>query len=141
MTVQHGIRTLFIDGHDEDRRYFADRLALCSPEYLIQEATSGASGLDLCRSQTFDCVVLELVLPDMSGFEVLLQLVPRAKEPDIAVVILTKLCWPSFHGLALANGAQACLAKTRISGDDLDREIRRAIAAVAPAKEVPPGKL
>src|SRR5690242_18175308 len=64
---------LLIDGNDTDRAYFAEGVKSCSPDYLILEAKDGASGLDLYRrSQRVDCVVLELDLPDRSGFEVLI---------------------------------------------------------------------
>jgi DNA-binding NarL/FixJ family response regulator len=141
MSTQDGIRLLFIDGHEDDRQYFASRLRVCSPEYRIEETGSGASGLALYQSRPFDCVVLELVLPDMSGFEVLLRLVPRPKDPGVAVVVLTKLYWPGFHSLSLSNGAQECLTKSRVSGDDLDKAIWRAIAAVPAVKARSSGAL
>jgi hypothetical protein len=36
---------LLIDGFDGDRRYFADQLKHCSPDYQIIEAADGKSGL------------------------------------------------------------------------------------------------
>jgi hypothetical protein len=35
-------------------------------------------------------VVLELTLPDMSGFQALMQLVPRAYYPELAVIFLSR---------------------------------------------------
>jgi DNA-binding NarL/FixJ family response regulator len=128
-TAPHGIKVLFIDG-DDDHEYWVQRLRACSPEYQIYEATSGSFGLELCRSVSFDCVVLELVLRDMSGFEALINLVPSAAQPAIPVVVLTKRSHPALLQLAKNNGAQASLTKSRTSGDDLDQAIRKAIASV-----------
>lgn len=47
-----------------------------APDYHILEASDGESGLALCRSQRIDCVVLAVELPDCSGFNVLVDLVP-----------------------------------------------------------------
>ena len=83
---------LFIDGNDADRASFVEGLKNCPSDYQILEATDGKSGLDLYRcSERIDCVVLELDLPDRSGFEVLLDLVPLARRPNVAVIILTRL--------------------------------------------------
>jgi DNA-binding NarL/FixJ family response regulator len=40
---------------------------------------AGQSGLALYRSRRIDCVVLELSLPDQSGFQTLAELVPVAR--------------------------------------------------------------
>src|SRR6185295_14473363 len=49
---------LLIDGSQNQRTYWADQLKRCSSDYQIIEADDGQSGLDLHRSQRFDCVVL-----------------------------------------------------------------------------------
>jgi DNA-binding response OmpR family regulator len=92
------------------------------------EAATGRMGLDLFQSQSIDCVVLELDLPYMSGFEVLLTLVPLARQPEIAVIFLTRLTNPHLHKVGVQNGAQAYLRKTFTSGDLLDNAILKAIA-------------
>ena len=71
---------LFIDANDADRAHFASKLQGCFPGYSILEASDGESGLALYRSQRIDCVILELDFPDLSGFEVLVQLVPIARR-------------------------------------------------------------
>ncbi len=94
------------------------------------EAVTGRSGLDICARQPIDCVVLEIDLPDMSGFEVLAKLVPRAYHPEIAVIVLTRLPNPFLFDVAIKNGAQAALQKTVGSGDLLAPSILKAITTV-----------
>src|SRR5215510_15456319 len=121
---------LLIDGSQHERAYWADQLKGCSLHYEIVEASDGQSGLDVYRSRRIDCVVLELSLPDQSGFQTLIDLVPIASRPHVAVIVLTQMTERGVWELAKQNGAYACLAKQFTSGDDLDRTIQRAVAFV-----------
>jgi CheY-like chemotaxis protein len=132
--VQSAITVLLIDAHKDDRQYWAQRLLI----YVVLEAETGTAGLAICRSQRVDCVVLELTLPDMSGFQALTQLVPCAHYPEPAVIFLSRTTLQPMADLAMKNGAQAYLIKSHISGDDLDRAIRKALAPVGSSHEVYP---
>ncbi len=55
----------------------------------IDVADSGTSGLRSLDEGEYDCVVLDLRLPDMSGFEVLEQLRDSPKLKDLPVVVFT----------------------------------------------------
>ena len=55
----------------------------------IVTAGTGAEGLDLLNEQRFDCVVLDLRLPDMSGFEVLEALRSDGSLSEIPVIVFT----------------------------------------------------
>jgi DNA-binding NarL/FixJ family response regulator len=121
---------LFIDGNDTDRISFAAQLKNCSSDYDIIEATNGEDGLLLHRLLWIDCVVLALELPDQSGLKVLVDLVPIARRPNVAVVMLTNCLQRGLGDLARKNGAYACFVKQFMSGEDLDRAIQRAIAFV-----------
>jgi CheY-like chemotaxis protein len=124
---------LFVDSFEDARKYYVQRLSMSSPEYVILEADTAAEGLSLCKSLRIDCVVAELDLPDMSGFHLLLDLVPRVLHPEIAVIILTHIDVATLPEHALKNGALAYLVKTRTSGDDLDKVILKALAVVPPS--------
>ncbi len=50
---------------------------------------TGAEALDAISDQPFDCVVLDLRLPDMSGFEVLERLRDTPEINDLPVVVFT----------------------------------------------------
>jgi DNA-binding NarL/FixJ family response regulator len=126
---------LFIDSHDDERQYWVQRLRTSSPEYMVFEASNGAAGLAVCESQQVHCVISELTLPDMSGFEVLLKLVPQARHPEIGFIFLTRLTLSPMKDLALRNGAQAYLIKSHSSGDELDSTIQKALAHVAPTRK------
>ena len=121
---------LLIDGNTTDRRYFAEQLKGCSPDYKILEATDGEAGLALYRSRRIDCVVVALELPDQSGFKVLVDLVPIASRPNLAVILLTNRLQRGLREIARQNGAYACFVKQFMAGDDLDRAIQRAVAFV-----------
>ena len=126
---------LLIDGFSADRTYFADQLKRCSFAYQIIEATDGHSGLDLYRSRRVDCVVLELALPDRSGFEVLESLVSMVGRPQVAVIALTHLIHCGMWELAKQKGASTCLVKQFTSGEELDRAIQQAVARVGQRPE------
>jgi signal transduction histidine kinase/DNA-binding NarL/FixJ family response regulator len=122
---------LLIDGSKDQRAYWAKELKRCSPDYEIFEAPDGPSGLDMYRSRRIDCVVLELSLPDQSGFKTLMELVPNGKRPQIAVVVLTLMTHLGVWEIAKQNGAYVCLSKKATSGDDLNKAIQRAVGLVA----------
>jgi len=75
-------------------------------------------------------VVLELSLPGQEGFKTLVELVPVASRPKIAVIVLTLMTHPGVWRLAKENGAYTCLAKDYTTGEDLDKAIQRAVAFV-----------
>jgi len=129
-SMSDAISILLIDENPQDREYYAQRLHVSSPDYDVVQVATGQSGLDLCARQPIDCVILEIDLPDMSGFEVLAKLVPRVRHPEIAVIVLTRLPNQFLLDLAIKNGAQAAFQKMAGSGDLLEQSIRKAISIV-----------
>jgi DNA-binding NarL/FixJ family response regulator len=132
------ITVLFIDGDQEDRRAWVQAFKDTSPESVVLEADSGAAGLALCRCQRVDCVIVEMSLPDMSGFQVLIDLVPYGHRPTIAVIMLTRLPLPPMADFATTMGAQAFLMKPHTSTDQLNTAIHDAIARTIPVSDSEP---
>jgi len=76
-------RVLVIEDEPEIRQFL--RASLEASDYRMQEAATGREGLLQCRSQPPDIVVLDLGLPDISGFEVIQQLRGWTNVPIIIV--------------------------------------------------------
>jgi CheY-like chemotaxis protein len=55
----------------------------------IVAVATGAEALAAMRSQHFDCVVLDLRLPDISGFELLSQIQKEPKLREVPIVVFT----------------------------------------------------
>jgi CheY-like chemotaxis protein/signal transduction histidine kinase/HAMP domain-containing protein len=55
----------------------------------VSVATTGSEALSVLEDQPFDCVVLDLRLPDMSGFDVLERLRDTPSLSDVPVVVFT----------------------------------------------------
>jgi HAMP domain-containing protein/CheY-like chemotaxis protein len=55
----------------------------------VQFATTGAEALAAAQGQSFDCMVLDLRLPDMNGFEVLERLRDTPSLTELPVVVFT----------------------------------------------------
>lgn len=123
-------RILFIDGYESDRQDWVARLSIRAPNYRILEAEDGRSGLAIYQSARIDCVITELMLPDTSGFQLLVDLVPRVHSPQVAVVVLSRLATPQIATLVRKNGAQAYLMKSQASDLELIKALHKAMRAV-----------
>ena len=53
----------------------------------LVDVSSGSEALDALRAHQFDCVVLDLMLPDMSGFDLIEQV--RAQHPLLPIIVYT----------------------------------------------------
>jgi DNA-binding NarL/FixJ family response regulator len=128
--MSDALSVLFIDGNHHDCLTYVRFLQSSLTRYEVVQAATGRMGLQLCARQPFDCVVLEIDLSDMSGFEVLTKLVPSPGRPDIAVVVVTILHNPFLLELAIKNGAQAAFHKTMGEEIIVEKAIAKAISTV-----------
>ncbi|HEY0745502.1 MAG TPA: HAMP domain-containing protein [Steroidobacteraceae bacterium] len=80
-------RLLLVEDDEAERRGVTELLS--SDDIEIMAADTGASALLQLRDNSIDCVVLDLKLPDMSGFEVLERIRDDASLRDVPVVVFT----------------------------------------------------
>lgn len=134
-TASRTTTVVLIDPNNEDRQYYRERLKISSNDYTVLEASNAERGLAICRTERIDCVVTELHLPDMSGFQVLIRLNPIVhRSLHTPVIALSHFILPSIIEAAKKLGAQSYLIKSHASGDDLDRAIQKAITKVEVAR-------
>jgi CheY-like chemotaxis protein/signal transduction histidine kinase/HAMP domain-containing protein len=85
--VPHTKRLLVIE---DDERERASIVELLSHEDIEIEAVgSGNDALEAMRSRSFDCCVVDLRLPDMSGFELLEKIQAEPPLREIPIVVFT----------------------------------------------------
>lgn len=80
-------RVLVVD--DEPDVLLLCRLNLQQRGHELLEASTGSLALELAREQHPDVIVLDLMLPGMTGYEVLETLKGEVQTSDIPVLVLT----------------------------------------------------
>ena len=65
------------------------RTTLEDPEYRILEAATGQEALQMSRAEPVDLVLLDWMMPEMSGIEVAEAL--RGEEPSLPIIMLTAM--------------------------------------------------
>ena len=83
---------------------------------VVGEAADGASGVDAARRLEPDVVLLDLQLPDTTGFAVAEEICRRAP----AVVITSTRDSADFDALARRSGARGFVSKAELSGAALE---------------------
>jgi CheY-like chemotaxis protein len=87
--------------------------------------SNGQQGLDLLGAIDVDLILLDLCMPVMDGIEMLRRLRRDSFTRRIPVIVFTALTDREPIDQARALGAREVLYKSRFSGDDLLRAVRR----------------
>ncbi|HXC28674.1 MAG TPA: adenylate/guanylate cyclase domain-containing protein, partial [Stellaceae bacterium] len=82
-------RVLVVDDNASNRDVLARRLV--REGHQVVTAANGAAALELVGSETFDLILLDLIMPEMSGFEVLRRLKAAQHSGDIPVIVISAL--------------------------------------------------
>jgi CheY-like chemotaxis protein len=82
-------RILVVDDNDDTRSVLADTLR--QEGYEVLEARGGREAVAILQQVEPGVVVLDLVMPDMSGQDVLASLRRSGRLPKLRVVVLTGL--------------------------------------------------
>ena len=110
---------LLVEDHDDTRRAMETLLKLSG--HQVTAVSSGSEALDAVAVHPFDCAIVDLGLPDMSGTELFPQILRHRVMPGIA---LTGSTGPADVDRCKAAGFTCHLAKP-VSFDDLDAVLAR----------------
>ena len=101
------MRILYVEDDPEAREFV--QKALAQHGYVVDLAEDGAVGLERATGETYDLLVLDVMLPDLSGFEVLRRL--REQGVETPALFLTAQGDVSNRIEGLNLGADDYLAK------------------------------
>jgi signal transduction histidine kinase/CheY-like chemotaxis protein len=108
-------RVLIIDDNEIER--YALRQFLSTSRYEVIEASGGYDGLRLARQAQPDVIFLDLMMPDVHGFEVLKMLKAIEDTRRIPVVLFTSQRLDNDGDRERAAAADALLMKSDLSRD------------------------
>lgn len=95
----------------EDEKYLADAVihVLDKSGISVEWASDGEEGLNLAMKPIYDCIVLDIMLPKMSGFDILKHI--RERDIKTPVIMLSALSQVEDKIKGLNYGADDYLAK------------------------------
>lgn len=85
--IKQSKRLVYIE--DESEMIDLVRLILGRRGYTVMGANGGREGLDLVRKELPDLVLLDLMMPDLDGWDVYHQIKSEELTRDIPVIVIT----------------------------------------------------
>ena len=104
----------------------ANECVLCKAGYQVSTAADGEEALRVANDKLPDIILLDMMLPKISGPEVLKTLKANPATKDIPVIVLTSLSQKNEEKL-LHEGAAAYFEKSTL---ELDKNSNRLAAAI-----------
>jgi CheY-like chemotaxis protein len=102
--------TVLVVEDDEDERQLV-RATLEARGWTVREAANGRLALDAIRAELPDVILLDLMMPEMDGFELVAALQANAAWRDIPVVVVTALDLTAEDRRRLNGGVDQILSK------------------------------
>lgn len=83
--------------------------------FAVQLAANGKDGLDFLKENPTDVILLDLIMPEMDGFEMLAKLKENESWKSIPVVVSTNLGQPEDIKRAREFGVAEFIEKSKVS--------------------------
>ncbi len=128
-TVAAAARILIVDDSEDNRELL--KVILNWAGYVIQTAASGEEALASVAEAPPDLVLLDLILPGLSGCEVAVQMKANPDTEGIPIIVISGRSDEATRRLALSTGAIDFITKP-IARADLCQRVRSAL--LLPAK-------
>ena len=102
---------------------------LLEPQHwAVSEAENGRAALQRLSVESPDIILLDLMMPEMDGFQLLTELRGNTDWRNIPVVVITALDLSAADRQRLNSGVEAILLKNSFDSAQLVRAVRQAVA-------------
>lgn len=114
----------------EDDAFLSDIVArkMSTVSAQLLHAADGAQTFKILENETPDLIVLDVLLPGMSGYEILEKIKQDEKIKNIPVIILSNFGQKSEVEKGLSLGAQKYLIKATLTLDEILLEMAKILA-------------
>lgn len=121
---------LVVDDEREIRTML--ELILSAAGHEVMSAGTGKEAIDIVESEAVDAVVLDIMMPEMNGYEVLMRIRGMRGREDTPVIVVTARHDPAGLAREVAAGATDHIAKPFLPSE-LEGAIARATDGAAEA--------
>jgi DNA-binding response OmpR family regulator len=113
----------------EDDNFLANayRIKLTKVGFEVVVAVDGVEALEKIKSQNFDLVILDLIIPKIDGFAVLTEIRSQEKYKKLPILVASNLSQMEDINRALKLGANDFIVKSDTSLDALIEKIKKLI--------------
>jgi CheY-like chemotaxis protein len=121
-----GAQVLIVEDDESTRDVI--RRALAKHGWTVAEAENGRAGLEQLARCSPSLILLDLMMPEMDGFEFLEELRKRDEWQAIPIVVLTSKDLTLEERRRLSGNVEKVLQKGAFSREALLREVRKVVA-------------
>lgn len=102
-------RLLIID--DDSRNIFALKAVLRSKQFECDSAQSAGEGIEKMKQTRYDAVLMDMMMPDMDGYEAIQLIQKDSRLKGIPIVSVTAQAMPGDKERCLSTGAVGYVSK------------------------------
>ena len=128
-------RVLLVEDDPTQRERIQSWLA--SQQWQISEAENGRVALDRLANDLPDIILLDLMMPEMDGFQLITALKERPAWRSIPVIMITSLDLSAADRARLNSGVEGILLKDSFDPSQLVEILRRLVAKNRRSEKVP----
>jgi threonine synthase len=126
-SLDRGVKRVAILEDDPNASRLLRRILQARGEYEVFEAADGRAGLEMIRRKRPDVILLDLMMPEMDGFEVLEALEAEEGLRSIPVIVVTAKELTTSEKERLGDHIQMLLEKGDFTDEDLLHEVLEAL--------------
>ncbi|MBD2592949.1 hybrid sensor histidine kinase/response regulator [Nostoc sp. MBR 210] len=108
--VERRVKSLLVVEDDDTQRHSIVEL-IGNSDVATTAVATGAAALEAINAQPFDCLVLDLGLPDMNGFELLQQIKQQPNGESLPIIIYTGIELTKAQELELRRITETIIVK------------------------------
>lgn len=124
-------KVLIVEDDLQLRELYAD--VLKDADFMVEIASNGQQALAKVISFIPDVIVLDLVIPGITGFELLRKIRTNEATKNMKIIVLTNV-YPDKASL-LEKGANSVLLKVECTPDQLIQKVREVLSPQNPTEK------
>lgn len=123
-------KILLVEDEDFIRELYVRQLT--KEGLIVKSAVDGQSGLNMLKSEPFDLLLLDIMLPGMNGLQLLREFKTQNPSSPMITILLTNLGQEAVIKEGFELGAQAYLIKASYTPDQVVNEVKNALFGSQP---------